>query len=285
MANVLYIKYLFDFKGIKMPLNDTIFKRLNKATEKERIQICRDLRIDEKYKNDIYKISEEYRKAGGHSIANIFRDKHGLPYKQILIDVADKIKPDIGWTSYTLEDKYSEIHIENEIEKLIFEEIKKRWNNLSEKEKREKEREFKEKLKKYGSKKTNISLATIILGGVVGSASTPLAMTLFYSNFFASIYATIFGVSMRSLLLSGTALSIATLPITILIVGTPAYRKTIPATITMIRIRKRIENENKLNKITLRQIKKVTFSNLLKEWFTRHFELKSNLKIVSKSTM
>ena len=84
--------------------------------------------------------SKELRGAAGSSTANVFRGDHDFPYKQILIDVADKLSPGhtvLSWTPYRLEDAHTEDEIENTIATLFEERAKKWWNGLSPKKKNE----------------------------------------------------------------------------------------------------------------------------------------------------
>ena len=57
-------------------------------------------------------ISEEWRAVHGHTMWNIRRGKHEMPWKRILIDVADKLKPGWGWSDYRMGDEHSETQIE-----------------------------------------------------------------------------------------------------------------------------------------------------------------------------
>jgi len=235
--------------------NDIIFLRLKNATKIELTEISKILKLKENDYQNINKISEEYRSVAGHSVLNIFRDKNELPYKQIIIDVADKLHNGFGWTHYKLDD----YHREDEIEKKIWvdleyriEKVKESWDNLSDKEKREKENKLKNDLNKEGYSQTAInSFITLLASGTSGIAvASPIALSIFYSGFFASISASIFGVSLATLISSGIIISsIVALPFGIAIAGTPAYRKTIPITILMIKIAKRIEEEKNMENL------------------------------------
>ena len=88
----------------------------------------------------IHLCSKELRGAAGSSTANVFREDHEFPYKQILIDVADKLSPGhtiLSWTDYKLEDAHTEDEIENTISNLFEERTKKWWKGLSSKKKKE----------------------------------------------------------------------------------------------------------------------------------------------------
>lgn len=88
----------------------------------------------------IHLCSKELRGAAGSSTTNVFREDHEFPYKQILIDVADKLSPGhtiLSWTDYKLEDAHTEAEIENTISNLFEERTKKWWKSLSPEKKTE----------------------------------------------------------------------------------------------------------------------------------------------------
>lgn len=88
--------------------------------------------------------------------------------------------------------------------------------------------------------------SSVIAASLAGVLASPIAISIFYSGFFASIWAAIFGPSLFYLLLSGTGIGLLVAgPLLLAIISGPAYRKTIPATMNMIIIRKRLEGEGK----------------------------------------
>ena len=70
---------------------DTIFMLLSQATAEEKSEICKALKLP--IDTDLYQISKEYRSSAGHTVGNWFRGDHDMPYKAILVDVANKLKP------------------------------------------------------------------------------------------------------------------------------------------------------------------------------------------------
>jgi uncharacterized protein YaaW (UPF0174 family) len=191
--------------------------------------------------SDIYTISKEYRSAAGHSLINIIREDHELPYKMILIDVADKLYPGFFWTDYSFDDDSTEEEIEEEIEKYLSERAQKEWDKLSPLEKKRREEQLKQELVTAGYAQANInSIMTMLASGSIGNILATRAASYLASSAGPSLL----GVSSSSFLLSSTGIGLLiSIPLLIGTLGGPAYRKTILATIQMIRIRRRVEAE------------------------------------------
>ena len=77
-------------------------------------------------------ISKEWRAVHGHTLLNRFRNDHDLPWKRILIDVADKMKPGLRWTEFRIDDDHTEEEIETAILGFFDELVKLQWEKLSE---------------------------------------------------------------------------------------------------------------------------------------------------------
>ena len=77
-------------------------------------------------------ISKEWRAVHGHTLRNRFRNDHDLPWKRILIDVADKMKPGLRWTKFRIDDDHTEEEIETAILGFFDELVKLQWEKLSE---------------------------------------------------------------------------------------------------------------------------------------------------------
>ena len=78
---------------------------------------------------------KKLRAAGGSTSANVVRRMRGkhLPYKRLLIDVADKLSPGVtplSWTPYRLGDNHSEEEIEDYILKCFEGRARKWWEKL-----------------------------------------------------------------------------------------------------------------------------------------------------------
>lgn len=222
-----------------MGKEDTIISRLKQSLISERYEICKALQIP--VTSDIYTISKEYRSAAGHSLINIIREDHELPYKMILIDVADKLYPGFFWTDYSFDDDSTEEEIEEEIEKYLSERAQKEWDKLSPLEKKRREEQLKQELVTAGYAQANInSIMTMLASGSIGNILATRAASYLASSASPSLL----GVSSSSFLLSSTGIGLLiSIPLLIGTLGGPAYRKTILATIQMIRIRRRVEAE------------------------------------------
>ena len=234
-----------------MPVGDTIFLRLEAATDEEIAELCKILKIAGTIDRGVDKtnLSRALRAAGGNTLRNIFRGEHDLPYKQILIDVADKLHPGFGWTEHILDDDSTEEDLEDEITKAILE----RWQNdlegLSQEEREKKAKELDEELKNLGySTGLRAALGGAITGATVGTLGANSAViALFYSGTLAGLWASVFGPSTFLLIASGTGISLlAGIPFLIGLLSTPAYRKTIPAVLQLIGIRHRRIAESQL---------------------------------------
>jgi len=225
---------------------DKIIERLKLANDDELLAFCEVFGIDKKYKDNFDLLANEYRLAAGHSLMNLYRNFSGekLPYKQILIDVADKLKPGLSWTSFTLNDNSTEEEIENEIEKFFLKIVEDKWKSLSQKERERFLRELQNKAPNENELAVKEFVKIASSGGLAAAlASNTLAVSLFYSGFFQTIWVSIFGVSILHLIISGALIF---LPISVFLLMGPAYRKTIPATFILIKIRRRIEAEKLL---------------------------------------
>lgn len=228
---------------------DTVFMLLNEATPEEKAEICKALKIA--VSSDAFQISKEYRSAAGHTIGNWFRGDHDLPYKEILVDVANKLKPKGDPNSYSLGDGRSEVDIEEKIIDYFAEKIAEELNKMTPEERAKKMELFKSILQDGKNidighdfmKELQKALATttVTTSAVVSLLTGPLTASLFYSGALAGIWASIFGMSSSLLLLTGTGVgSLVSLPLLFLFLGSPSYKKTIPVTLQLINIRRRV---------------------------------------------
>ena len=237
--------------------NDIVFQRLKMATDSEISELCDALKVDYYPSIPIGYLSKEYRQAAGHSMANITRSSHSLPYKRILIDVADKLKPGVRWTNYKMDDHFTEEEIEDKIIEFMTKRFEKQFHKLSEENKKIVEDSLRQELKKDGVKQTtiNATIAALSSGGLGAALAGTAASTIFAETALVGTLANILAGTGTGLvavhvaptasqvILCGTGVGVAiAIPLLAATLGGPAYRKTIPATIKMIAIRKRYES-------------------------------------------
>lgn len=107
-----------------MPYNDRLFQLLRALDDGELRAIwttalqCRA--TDEEFdtvphETKVDLVSAKWRAVHGHALANLRRGRHALPWKRILVDVADKLKPGLGWTDYNMDHAISEPELEEVI--------------------------------------------------------------------------------------------------------------------------------------------------------------------------
>ncbi len=113
--------------------NDRLCQLLRQLDHEDLLFLLRNglEKTEKKYKGYTHKaltdqISLELRKAASHSFANFFRLEHEFQYKQILIDVANRLSEGHKSVLYKLNDAHTEEDIEREILRL-FELRIKRW--------------------------------------------------------------------------------------------------------------------------------------------------------------
>lgn len=231
---------------------DSIFMLLNEATVEEKSEICKALRLPAD--SDVFDISKEYRSTAGHTIGNWFRGDHDMPYKQILVDVANKLKPKKNKAHFALEDGYPEDEIEKKIIEFFAQKIADELNKMTLEKRTKKLEELKEAFRKgkaIDAKTESIDQITAALTTTTIATSTmvslltgPLTASLFYSGTMAGIWAGMFGMNSSLMLLTGTGVgTLVALPVLLLVLGSPSYKKIIPATLQLINIRRRITQQ------------------------------------------
>lgn len=222
---------------------------LNQANSDEKSEICKALKLS--LGSDVYQISKEYRSAAGHTIGNWFRGDHDLPYKEILVDVANKLKPKKDESVFALSDGRSEEDVEDCIVKYFAKKIAEELNRMSPEDRAKKLDDFKKSLlegknvdvsqEALNDLKKGLAGTTITTSAVVSLLTGNVTAALFYSGTFASLWAGAFGMSSSLLLLTGTGVgTLVAMPILLLVLGSTSYKKTIPVTLQLINIRRRV---------------------------------------------
>ncbi|MEH6590212.1 MAG: hypothetical protein V7746_08155 [Halioglobus sp.] len=214
--------------------------------------------------------STELRAAAGSSTRNLTRKAHDFPYKQLLIDVADKIAPGntpLSWTKYRLKDE----HEEGEIEKIILghfdAQARNWWRKLSKKKRDEfvdginsilcgdqasiqrgktpyLQQQALEQLIQTG---LIAGLSKASAGGILGVVGISVVGQLGWViliqalGWMTGLKIAIFGIGGYGAMggavtwLGGAAIgSVVAIPGLVALVDGPAYRKTVPATIMLL---------------------------------------------------
>lgn len=212
-----------------MPKNDTIFKRLEQATDAERKSICEILKLDNNYSNNLEKISAEFRSVSGHTVANIFRDPHAYEYLDILKDTWNGVKD--SKKEFSKLDLSEEILLENNLE-ITLDSILKNTNSP---------KKFKEQIASLGN---NYTAKDAIIGGGTGLGAgsgigaAGVAASGLITSFLPAI---IVGIGAR-LISAPLALSAGVVGL----VTVPSYKKSFLIVVKLIEIKKRLRAEEKL---------------------------------------
>ncbi len=236
-----------------------LWQRLESARLAELHKLAEIMKISEvKAKSRdvlVEELSKEIRAAAGHSFANLFRGLHDFPYKQMLIDVADKMAPGwtfLSWTGYKFNDNHSEIEIEETVWGFFEEAMKKKIASLSPEAKENLRRDTEAELLKTGYSEAIVS--QIGAGLVGGAAATLIGPALAYhvalSTASGLAWAKLWwigGASLAAVMGASTAVfAVIYIPALAWWLGSPAYRKTARATMNLIQIRKLREIEEQL---------------------------------------
>ncbi|ETR74508.1 MAG: hypothetical protein OMM_00153 [Candidatus Magnetoglobus multicellularis str. Araruama] len=252
-----------------MPKKDRLFYLLNKLDYEELEYILiKGLRkpklVKDKieYSQLVNLISKTLRNTASHSFVNAFRLEHEYPYKQILINVANKLQG--NKTIYKLDDNHTEEEIEEEIIKLFEERSRKWWASLKSWQKRKiideinemieadllqkvnkkvliKQRVTKEVMDTIVAKGIVVSLVMVSAGGILGFAGLSLLdvygwrIVTMFTGWLTGVE--IFLSSGMTLFTLTGALGVG-LPIwigsTIIYENGPNYDKTIPTIIMLL---------------------------------------------------
>jgi uncharacterized protein YaaW (UPF0174 family) len=258
-----------------MPNNDRLLSLLAELNDQELEQIwVSALRCSlekEAYSQGdrthrIASISKEWRALHGHTLVNLTRSEHELPWKRILIDVADKLNPGFGWTQYRLDDAHSEADIEADILRMHDERARQAWDKLSPAKKEEMANALDQEmnaaavgLSKAGARATgSVNVASLGQGISAGLITGAGALTLAQGSGAALVggllggplyqlglwvVVRVFGVwSGVQLVGSGTAAAVGgalvSAPAAVAFAAnalmSTSYRKTIPATVSLL---------------------------------------------------
>jgi uncharacterized protein YaaW (UPF0174 family) len=126
-----------------MPYDDRLFVLLRELDDQELRTIWVDALKCAPDRDDfavgsrelkILNISKEWRAVHGHTLLNLRRGNHELPWRRILVDVADKLKPGWGWSDFRTNDERSDEEIEAAILRYFDERAQEAWAKMSDEE-------------------------------------------------------------------------------------------------------------------------------------------------------
>ena len=231
-----------------MPINDVLFQRLRIAQRPDLLLLLGDLKLNrERFNakpNDeiIETISATLRSVGGHSLVNPIRERHELSYKQILVDVADKLAPGrMNWSQFRVSGSESEVEIEDYIAHCLESRTKDLLASMSHGNKQELQARLEADMRSKGVPESVVqaTITGVSTGAFAGVAIGPLIASLLFSGLWTSI----FGLTAAQMLVGGVAVGgpVGIGLAGIAVVCGPSYGKTIPAVYRLILVRKSAE--------------------------------------------
>jgi uncharacterized protein YaaW (UPF0174 family) len=234
-------------------MTDKLDARLRIANRAELDDLLHDLKLDPaKYRDHSDQqlakvIGAELRSVAGHSLVNVLR-RRPFPYKQILIDVADKLEPGLRWTSF----KASGPESIEDIEDYIAVQVDKRLAALVDVAKRtdtgqkELQKLLESELRRRGMSQQVVQSALVALaaGTVSGAALGPTVSIALFS----SVLSSFFGLSLIQIVLGRVLVGgpVGILLSLLALLASPSYSKTIPAVCRIILIRKSADQKKSL---------------------------------------
>lgn len=259
-----------------MPYNDRLFQLLTELELPELLTIWQGALKrkpeDEEFSSlshelQVAAVSAEWRAVHGHSVLNLARTPHELPWKRILIDVADKLKPGRGWTDLRMDDSASEPEIEAQILGFFDERFRSAWEAMSTPDRQKLADQLNAEIDTAGRLRTDLALragvahvtttslsaalgagllsgtgalmlasgtTSAVVGGLMGGALYQLGIWLVFRLFGmlagVQLMATGGAAAIGGALLSAPAAA-AFLANALM---STSYRKTIPATLTLL---------------------------------------------------
>lgn len=234
--------------------DDDLVRRLRLAKRNDLNDLLGDLKLAaEKYERHtdeqlVGLISAELRSAAGNSVLNLGRGAHEFPYKQMVIDVADKLHPSkIRWTAFKCAGPESVKEIEDYVYARIQERISKWLHGMSDKRREALATRLEQEMQKKGYPEEIISS---VLAGLAAGTLSGVALAGFVAPvLLGTLWTSLFGLSLAKLMIGGAAVG-GPIGLTVgagALVTSPSYSKTIPAIYRLIQIRVSSEEKAKLD--------------------------------------
>lgn len=225
-----------------MPIGDTIIQRLEAATEDDIKYLCEQLDVAHSGDRGVDKteLSRAYRSAAGHSAMNLVRKGHDLPYKRILVDVADHVHSGWTWTKLKVSDTRTDEETEDEVERVFVHQKSKQLRGFPLEELAKAAEDIRSRLLANGFHE-DVASSTVQWFAdknrspeVGAPVSTAILFAAADSQVWKSGYA---GRNWNSR--DSKEVVIVAALATLHKMAGPAYRKTVPVTLRLILIRKR----------------------------------------------
>ncbi len=243
-----------------MPRGDILWQRLQATHPNELHKLGEIMGLadvnDKEAAVLVEELSDAIRSAAGHSLLNVFRGPHDFAYKQILIDVADKLAPGwtpLSWTSYKLNDRHSEVEIEETIWSDFEKRMQEKINSLSAEVREQLRKDTEQELRTLGYSTALVSqigaglVATATAGAVAPALAYSIALNTASGLAWLKLWWVGHATATVVLGTGGGVFALLYFPVFLWWLGNTAYRKTIPAALQLIQIRKLREIEATLS--------------------------------------
>lgn len=234
---------------------DLLLDRVRMAGPSELDDLARDLKIDVDAFDGLSvdakcaRLADELRSVAGHTLMNVSRRVRGLQlsYRDILIDVADKLTPGvIARSGFHVRPEADEATIEDYIATEVQRRAAERLKALPPEDRCQLQSEVERKLREQGSTDTAIKAASVAV--LSGNLSGMMLATATSAALYSSLWTTLAGLSARQVLVGGLAVGgpVGVLAGILMFATSPSYTKTIPTVIRLAFIRQSYQQRQAL---------------------------------------
>jgi len=238
-------------------MQDELLSRFLMATPTDLTDLSKDLKLAPEVLEGLdaaakrTRMADELRSVAGHTLMNLARlaRSRRLSYREILIDVADKLTP--GIISRSGFHDCPEANVAT-IENYIVEEVRRlaadRLQKMSSEDRRQVQGEIERKLREQGASDAALKAAgaAVAAGTVSGLVLASAASAALYSGLWTALV----GMSVRQVVISGLAVGgpVGVVAGIVMLLTSPSYGKTIPAVVRLAFIRRSHDEREALMK-------------------------------------
>lgn len=222
---------------------DQLLDRVRMSTPSDLNDLARDLKIDTDELRALNteakfdRLAEVLRSVAGHTVMNAYRRARGmqLTYREILIDVADKLTPGIVTRSGFHAKPQAELA---EIEEYIAAQIRRRaaesLKAMSAEDRQQVQLDVERRLRELGIPDTTIRAASAAV--LSGSMSGAMLATAASAALYSSLWTALVGLSARQVLVGGLAVGgpVGAVAGVLMFLTSPSYSKLIPAVVRLV---------------------------------------------------